>query len=86
MTSIDDRDGRIDVLINHPGIEDGTVGAVRITAGTGLAVFAINVVGVIRVTQAALPLLHRSDNPVVVNVISTLGSFWTVTNPEWPQS
>jgi NAD(P)-dependent dehydrogenase (short-subunit alcohol dehydrogenase family) len=35
-----------------------------------------------RVTQAALPLLGKSDNPVVVNVSSALGSFWAVTNPE----
>jgi NAD(P)-dependent dehydrogenase (short-subunit alcohol dehydrogenase family) len=34
------------------------------------------------VTQAALPLLRKSDNPVVVNVSSALGSFWAVTNPE----
>jgi NAD(P)-dependent dehydrogenase (short-subunit alcohol dehydrogenase family) len=36
--------------------------------------------------QAALPLLRKSDNPVVVNVSSALGSFWAVTNPERPQS
>ena len=39
-------------------------------------------IGVIRVTQAALPLLRKSDNPVVVNVSSALGSFWAVTNPK----
>jgi NAD(P)-dependent dehydrogenase (short-subunit alcohol dehydrogenase family) len=33
------------------------------------------------VTQAGLPLLRKSDNPVVVNVSSALGSFWAVTNP-----
>ncbi len=33
-------------------------------------------------TQAALPLLEKSDNPVVVNVSSALGSFWAVTNPD----
>src|SRR5580698_5175634 len=31
---------------------------------------------------AALPLLERSENPVVVNVSSALGSFWAVTNPD----
>jgi NAD(P)-dependent dehydrogenase (short-subunit alcohol dehydrogenase family) len=50
------------------------------------AVFDTNVVGVVRVTQAALPLLRKSDNPVVVNISSALGSFWAVTNPERPQS
>ena len=28
------------------------------------------------VTEAALPLLRKSENPVVVNVSSALGSFW----------
>ncbi len=36
----------------------------------------------IRVTQAALSLLERSENPVVVNVSSALGSFGAVTNPD----
>ena len=44
--------------------------------------FDTNAVGLIRVTQAALPLLQKSENPVVVNVSSALGSFWAVTNPE----
>ena len=47
-----------------------------------LEVFDTNAIGIIRVTQAALPLLERSENPVVVNVSSALGSFWAVTNPE----
>jgi hypothetical protein len=38
------------------------------------------------VTQAALASLRKSDNPVVVNVSSRLGSFWTVTNPERHES
>jgi NAD(P)-dependent dehydrogenase (short-subunit alcohol dehydrogenase family) len=47
-----------------------------------LKVFDTNAIGLIRVTQAALPLLQKSENPVVVNVSSALGSFWAVTNPE----
>jgi NAD(P)-dependent dehydrogenase (short-subunit alcohol dehydrogenase family) len=53
-----------------------------ITGPAALAVFDTNAIGLIRVTQAALPLLQRSENPVVVNVSSALGSFWAVTNPE----
>jgi NAD(P)-dependent dehydrogenase (short-subunit alcohol dehydrogenase family) len=49
-------------------------------------VFDTNTIGVIRVTQAALPLLRTSENPVVVNVTSSLGSFWAVTNPERQES
>jgi NAD(P)-dependent dehydrogenase (short-subunit alcohol dehydrogenase family) len=35
--------------------------------------FETNVYGIVRVTQAALPLLRRSANPVIVNVASSLG-------------
>jgi NAD(P)-dependent dehydrogenase (short-subunit alcohol dehydrogenase family) len=81
MRVIEEDEGRLDVLVNNAGI-----GADGVTAETARAVFDTNVVGVVRVTQAALPLLRKSDNPVVVNISSALGSFWAVTNPERPQS
>jgi NAD(P)-dependent dehydrogenase (short-subunit alcohol dehydrogenase family) len=74
---IHDREGHLDVLINNAGISTQ-----QVSGPVALAVFDTNAVGVIRVTQAALPLLRRSENPVVVNVSSALGSFWAVTNPE----
>ena len=49
-----------------------------------LEVFDTNVVGVIRVTRAALPLLRNSGNLVVVDISSALSSLWAVTNPEQP--
>jgi NAD(P)-dependent dehydrogenase (short-subunit alcohol dehydrogenase family) len=75
---IADREGHLDVLVNNAGIStmEDVSGAVALT------VFDTNAVGVIRVTQAALPLLRKSESPVVVNVSSALGSFWAVTNPE----
>jgi NAD(P)-dependent dehydrogenase (short-subunit alcohol dehydrogenase family) len=45
------------------------------------AVFATNVVGVVRVTQAFLPVLERSPNPVIVNVSSGMGSLTITTDP-----
>ena len=76
---IEEREGHLDVLVNNAGI-----GLLGLNGPEALTLFDTNVVGVIRVTQAALPLLEQSDNPVVVNVSSALGSFWAVTNPERP--
>jgi NAD(P)-dependent dehydrogenase (short-subunit alcohol dehydrogenase family) len=40
---------------------------------------------IVRVTEAALPLLRKSSNPTVVTVSSSMGSFWAVNNPERPE-
>ncbi len=82
LRHIDERDGRLDVLVNNAGVWDRLLGAADITGGGALEQFDTNAVGVVRVTQAALPLLARSDNPVVVNVSSGLGSFEMVTDPD----
>jgi NAD(P)-dependent dehydrogenase (short-subunit alcohol dehydrogenase family) len=78
MRVIEEREGHLDVLVNNAGIS----ASADVSGPVALRVFDTNVIGVIRVTQAALPLLRKSDNPVVVNVSSALGSFWAVTNPE----
>jgi NAD(P)-dependent dehydrogenase (short-subunit alcohol dehydrogenase family) len=72
------RESHLDVLVNNAGIST----MADVTGPVALEVFNTNAIGLIRVTQAALPLLEKSENPVVVNVSSALGSFWAVTNPE----
>ncbi|RUL92688.1 SDR family NAD(P)-dependent oxidoreductase [Verrucosispora sp. FIM060022] len=81
LATIDAAEGRLDVLINNAGI----LGSGDIDGPKALRVFDTNAVGIVRVTEAALPLLRKSSNPTVVNVSSSMGSFWAVNNPERPE-
>ncbi|MEU0073550.1 SDR family NAD(P)-dependent oxidoreductase [Streptomyces sp. NPDC006332] len=82
-------DGGLDVLVNNAGIEsrgegNTVVGAAEVTADHLRTVFATNVLGLVRVTHAFLPLLERSAAPVVVNVSSGLASLAALTDPTRP--
>jgi NAD(P)-dependent dehydrogenase (short-subunit alcohol dehydrogenase family) len=78
---IEERAGRLDVLVNNAGVTGGMpqepttadLAAVRRAVET-------NVIGVIRVTNAMLPLLRRSASPRIVNMSSTVGSLTRQTN------
>ena len=79
-------EGRLDVLVNNAGITGGRTKPEEVTAEQMRQTFETNVFGVVRVTQVFLPLLRRSEAPVIVNVTSGLGSFAMVTNPETLES
>jgi NAD(P)-dependent dehydrogenase (short-subunit alcohol dehydrogenase family) len=74
------RDGRLDVLINNAGIPGGSTKPKDVTAEDLERVYATNVFGLVRVTHAMLPLLLESEEPVIVNVASGLGSIGVVTD------
>ncbi|MET7480249.1 SDR family NAD(P)-dependent oxidoreductase [Streptomyces sp. NPDC005648] len=74
-------EGCIDVLINNAGVFGPHKSADQITAADAGAVFEVNVVGIVRVTHAFLPLLSKSAHPVVVNVSSGMGSFAATHDP-----
>lgn len=72
----------LDVLINNAGVA-GPIKSVPETSAEDLTeVFATNVFGVVRVTQAFLPLMEESDNPVIVNVSSGMGSLTRTNEPD----
>ena len=67
--------GGLDVLVNNAAITGGMPQEpTKVSAEQVLAVVNTNVVGVIRVTNAMLPMLRRSSSPRIVNVSSTVGS------------
>ncbi|KIH96580.1 short-chain dehydrogenase [Streptomonospora alba] len=81
LATIDAAEGRLDVLVNNAGI----LAAGDVDGPLALRAFDTNAVGIVRVTEAALPLLRKSANPTVVTVSSSAGSFWAVTSPERPE-
>ncbi|PRY12622.1 SDR family NAD(P)-dependent oxidoreductase [Kineococcus rhizosphaerae] len=79
-------EGAIDVLINNAGVPGPHVPADELTAADALAVYDVNVFGIVRVTHAFLPLLRGAENPVVVNVSSGMGSFAATHDPDRVES
>jgi NAD(P)-dependent dehydrogenase (short-subunit alcohol dehydrogenase family) len=75
--------GRLDVLVNNAGvaIDDGLPSRVSIDALR--RTYETNVFGVVRTTQAMLPLLRRSDAGRIVNLSSGLGSLTQNSDPSW---
>jgi NAD(P)-dependent dehydrogenase (short-subunit alcohol dehydrogenase family) len=76
----------LDVLINNAGILGGMMPPLETTADAMERVFATNVFGLLRVTLAFRPLLEDSENPVIVNVSSGMGSLSRTTDPERVES
>ncbi|KNY34985.1 MULTISPECIES: oxidoreductase [unclassified Agrobacterium] len=66
------RAGRIDLLVNNAGI--GLLGgAEESTTEQAKAVFDVNVFGVMRMTNAVLPVMRRQRRGRIVNLSSILG-------------
>lgn len=77
--------GRLDVVVNNAGISGRTDGGAQDPTTLDLdvvrTVIDTNVLGVARVTNAMLPLLHRSGSPRIVNMSSSMGSLTLQQGP-----
>ncbi|WP_214109291.1 SDR family oxidoreductase [Acrocarpospora catenulata] len=79
---IEERAGRLDVLVNNAGVAGGwPEPPTTIDLETVRRLVETNVIGVIRVTNAMLPLLRRSAHPRIVNQSSHIGSLALQTTP-----
>ena len=76
--------GRLDILVNNAGIaiDDGPPS--RVSGEVLRRTYETNVFGLVRVTQALLPLLRRSAAGRIVNLSSGLGSLTLNSDPSWP--
>jgi NAD(P)-dependent dehydrogenase (short-subunit alcohol dehydrogenase family) len=75
--------GRLDILVNNAGIARGNLPS-ETDLDAMREVYEVNVFGVVRVTNAMLPLLRRAPAARIVNVSSEVGSISSMTDPASP--
>jgi NAD(P)-dependent dehydrogenase (short-subunit alcohol dehydrogenase family) len=75
-------DGKLDLLINNAGIAGDIMSSpLEQSVQDVKDVFETNVFGIIRVTQAFVPLLRKGDRAGVINISSGLGSLSWLSDP-----
>ena len=81
VRQIEEHAGRLDVLVNNAGATGGRPqNPTTLNLDSARIAVETNVFGMIRVTNAMLPLLRRSAHPRIVNQSSHVGSLTLQTN------
>lgn len=84
--SVEEKYGKLDVLVNNAGIAlDFGASPLTVAEETVRATFETNFFGPFRVTQAFLPLLRKAGNARIVNLSSILGSLGFASDPAHPE-
>ena len=83
--SVAEEFGRLDILVNNAGIFDFADGPPDTASLEAVRrVMETNFLGTLAVTQAMLPLLHKSQAARIVNLASSLGSLSVNSDPTSP--
>ncbi len=67
---IDATNGKLDVLVNNAGIMDKFESVAEVDDATWHKVFAVNLVAVMRLMRAAIPVMKKAGRAAIVNVAS----------------
>lgn len=74
VKAVSERVDQLDVLVNNAGVGGPMLSPADMDADALRVLYEVNVFGQVRVTHAFLPLLHRSQQPRIVMVSSSLAS------------
>jgi NADP-dependent 3-hydroxy acid dehydrogenase YdfG len=73
VTQVSKAFGRIDVLVNNAGLASGLTPVAEALDEDWIAMWEVNVLGLMRMTRACLPLLRKAKHGHIVNLGSIAG-------------